>query len=55
MEDIVSIIANLGFPIGLSIFLLVRMESKIEKLTDSINTLSLNISAMNSESIKRES
>lgn len=55
MEGIVSIIANLGFPIGLSIFLLVRMEGKIEKLTDSINTLSINISAMNTENIRKES
>lgn len=47
MEDIVSMIANLGFPIGVSIFLLVRVEGKIEKLAESINELSKNISAMN--------
>lgn len=54
MEGIASIIANLGFPIGISIYLLVRMESKIEKLADSINTLSNNISAMNAENTKKE-
>lgn len=54
MEGVVSIIANLGFPIGLSIFLLVRMESKIEKLTDSINALSINISAMNPGNMSKE-
>lgn len=46
MEDIAAIIANMGFPIGLSIFLLVRVEGRIEKLTESINQLSNNIAAM---------
>lgn len=46
MEDIATIIANLGFPIGISIFLLVRVEGKMEKLSESINELSKNISAM---------
>ncbi|MDI6617523.1 MAG: YvrJ family protein [Clostridiales bacterium] len=46
MEDIAQIIANLGFPIGISIFLLVRTESKIEKLNDSINELSKSIAAL---------
>jgi hypothetical protein len=50
VEGIASIIANLGFPIGVSIFLLVRVESRMEKLTDCINTLSNNISAMNTSS-----
>jgi hypothetical protein len=46
VEDIVTVIANLGFPIAISIFLLVRIEGKIEKLTESINILSNVISAM---------
>ncbi|HBM80482.1 MAG TPA: YvrJ family protein [Clostridiaceae bacterium] len=46
LEDIAQIIANLGFPIGISIFLLVRTESKIEKLNDSINELSKSIAAL---------
>ena len=32
-------IANYGFPMVLSWFLLVRMETKLEKLTVSINDL----------------
>lgn len=40
MEEIYSQIANLGFPIAVSIFLLVRIEGKLNKLTDSINELS---------------
>lgn len=51
MEDIVTAIANLGFPIAISIFLLVRIEGRMEKLTESINTLSNTISStLNSSS-----
>lgn len=39
MEDLVGTIANLGFPIAISIFLLVRVESKLEELTRSIEKL----------------
>ncbi|HBI94147.1 MAG TPA: YvrJ family protein, partial [Terrisporobacter glycolicus] len=38
-----SIIANLGFPIAISLYLLVRIEGKLQGLTDSINELSKNI------------
>ena len=40
MEDIVSLVANQGFSIVISIFLLMRMENKIEQLNDTINELS---------------
>lgn len=40
MEDILNMVANFGFPIVLSIYLLVRVEGKLEKLTESINELS---------------
>jgi hypothetical protein len=46
MEDIVTAIANLGFPIAISIFLLVRIEGRMEKLTESINALSNTISSV---------
>ncbi len=39
MEQLFGVIANLGFPIAVSIFLLVRIESKLESLTVSIQTL----------------
>ncbi len=39
MNDLVSIIANIGFPIAITIFLLVRIESKLETLADSIDKL----------------
>ena len=39
MEEIYSNIANLGFPIVISIYLLVRIEGKLNQLTISINEL----------------
>lgn len=43
MEDIYSSIANLGFPIVLSIYLLVRIEGKLNQLSESIMELSKTI------------
>ncbi|SHH42079.1 YvrJ family protein [Tepidibacter thalassicus] len=40
MEDLYTSIANLGFPIAVSIYLLVRIEGKLSNLTTSINELS---------------
>ena len=45
-SDIQSIIASVGFPIALSMYLLVRIEGKPQTLTDSINELSKNIISM---------
>ena len=45
-SDIQSIIASVGFPIALSMYLLVRSEGKLQTLTDSINELSKNIISM---------
>lgn len=39
MEELFMNIANFGFSIVISIYLLVRMEKKIEDLTKSINEL----------------
>lgn len=46
MDAIVTLIGNVGFPIAVSIYLLVRIESKLESLTCSINNLSNVINAM---------
>ena len=43
MEEIYTHIANLGFPIVISIYLLVRIEGKLNQLTESINELSKTI------------
>lgn len=40
MEEIYTHVANLGFPIVISIYLLVRIEGKLNQLTESINELS---------------
>lgn len=41
--DIQTLISNIGFPITLSMYLLIRIEGKLLNLTDSINNLSKNI------------
>lgn len=43
MENIATMIANLGFPIAISMYLLIRIETKMQGLIDSINELSKNI------------
>lgn len=40
MEELLKQIGNFGFPIVVSIYLLVRVEGKLEKLSESINELS---------------
>ena len=47
MEPFQAIVSNLGFPIAISLYLLVRIEGKLQGLTDSINELSKNILNMN--------
>ncbi|NLU35633.1 MAG: YvrJ family protein [Clostridiales bacterium] len=39
-------IANLGFPIVISVYLLVRIENRMENLTESIQSLTRAISEM---------
>ena len=41
--DLSNFIASVGFPITLSMYLLVRIEGKLQTLTDSINELSKTI------------
>ncbi|WP_069650376.1 YvrJ family protein [Caloranaerobacter ferrireducens] len=48
MEDLYAQIANLGFPIAVSIYLLVRIEGKLDRLTESINELAKAIIAIKS-------
>ena len=44
--DLQNLIASVGFPITLSMYLLVRIEDKLQSLCDSINELSKNIISM---------
>ncbi|MGI6706572.1 MAG: YvrJ family protein [Clostridia bacterium] len=39
MDQVLALISNLGFPIAVSIYLLVRIESRMEELSRSINEL----------------
>ena len=39
MDDILNLIANVGFPIAVAVYLLVRIESKITSLTMAIGEL----------------
>lgn len=39
-NDLLNMIGNVGFPIAVSVYLLVRLESRLEVLTQSINNLS---------------
>ncbi|WP_350344119.1 YvrJ family protein [Proteinivorax tanatarense] len=45
MESLGDAIANFGFPIAITIYLLVRMEKRVERLTESIYELAKTISA----------
>ncbi|WP_408645559.1 YvrJ family protein [Tindallia californiensis] len=43
IEDLFTAAANVGFPMVLSIYLLVRLEGKIENLSDSVHELATTI------------
>jgi len=52
MDDLspaIQIIENYGFPILVSIYLLVRFEKKLDSLADSINKLIVVIEKANSK------
>ena len=40
MEEFLKAVANVGFPIVVAAYLLIRVESKIDNLATSINKLS---------------
>jgi hypothetical protein len=40
MEDFLKAVANIGFPIAVAAYLLIRIESKLDSLASSINQLS---------------
>ncbi|EOR25160.1 hypothetical protein SDC9_49387 [bioreactor metagenome] len=46
MDELVNLIANLGFPIAISLYLLIRIEGKLESLTTSINNLAHTINSI---------
>jgi hypothetical protein len=40
MEDLLKAVGNVGFPIAVAAYLLIRVETKMDKLAASINQLS---------------
>ena len=44
--DIQTLITSVGFPITITMYLLVRIEGKLENLSECINELSKNIISM---------
>lgn len=40
MEELFNLVGNLGFPIAVTLYLLIRIEGRLELLTQSINQLS---------------
>lgn len=46
MDNMVSLIGNVGFPIAVSIYLLIRIEGKLDSLTSSITSLASEIRSM---------
>lgn len=47
MEELLKAIANWGFPMVISVYLLVRIESKLDSLEQAIKELSLTIARIN--------
>jgi hypothetical protein len=39
MEELLKVVGNLGFPIAVAAYLLIRIESKLDSLSNSINKL----------------
>jgi len=46
MDEFINVISNIGFPMAISLYLLIRIEGKLENLTLSINDLSQTIKSM---------
>ena len=44
MNELINLIANVGFPVAISAYLLIRLEKQIMTLTFSINKLNTMIS-----------
>lgn len=54
MEQYVSIVSSVGFPIFIAMFILIRMESKIEKLVAAFVELSDSIEKIIEKTEKNE-
>ena len=43
MDEIYTLVANVGFPIAMAGYLLIRMETKMDKLTEAVTSLSMRL------------
>ena len=43
MEDLMKMVSNVGFPIAITAYLMIRFETKLDKLTETITKLVLAI------------
>ncbi|EFM24389.1 hypothetical protein HMPREF9225_1985 [Peptoniphilus duerdenii ATCC BAA-1640] len=43
MEEILQIVSNIGFPMAVAVYLLVRLEGKLDALTHALQDLTENI------------
>lgn len=55
MEEILKAISNYGFPIVIATYLLIRIEGKIETLSESIRSLTQAILSSNEKEEESES
>ncbi len=46
MENFITLLGNFGFPIAVTAYLLVRIESRLSQLTESIHELTTVIKSM---------
>jgi len=48
MQELINLIANVGFPIVIATYVIVRLEGTVRKNTDAINNLVLQLKCANS-------
>ena len=46
MDELMPLVANLGFPIVVSLYLLIRVERKLEELTACVKEANKNLAKM---------
>ncbi len=47
MEELINLVSNVGFPIAITAYLMMRFENKFEKLDDRINSIVIAINSSN--------
>lgn len=49
VEDLIKIISNVGFPIGITAYLMFRFEGKLDELTKTITQLVIAINKIEND------